>query len=270
MRKGIVLTIMIFGWLFGPPSNVQKAHEAYLDRNYAQAQTLYAAAFEDYKGQHPSLNFNVGQCWLWQDSAQKALTWFGKVTNAHQEDPQMASWAWNQVGTVFALGKDLPPQGQPAMNPGSQPGSGHAPTPAPGTSVPGMGERSVPREKLEQALQAFKDALKLDHDNDIARYNYELVKRKLEEMEQQQDQQQQQQDQQQDQQQQDQQQQQKPKPQPDEKKGQQQQQQPDAGQMTPQEAERILDAMNANEKKFLQQLEKSKKHRTYNQDGPDW
>ena len=40
--------------------------------------------------------------------------------------------------------------------------------------------------------------------------------------------------------------------------------------MSGEEAKRLLDAMNSNEKKFLQQLEKGKKHRTYNNDGPDW
>ncbi|MBK9451886.1 MAG: hypothetical protein IPN95_21195 [Bacteroidetes bacterium] len=277
MRKGIVLIVLMLGWLFGPPSDVQEAKKAYEAKQYTVAVPLFEKAFEQYMAQHAALNFNMGQCWLMQDSAQRAMSWYGKVTNAHAENSQMASWAWNQIGTIFASGKDAPAQGQPQMSPGGQPGAAMMPQMG---GAGGMGQgQQVSREKLELALQAFKDALKQDNDNDIARYNYELIKRKLQQQDEnqqnqdnqdQQDQQQQQQDQQ--QQQQDQQQQQKKQPQNQENQGNQGEQgEPkDAEQMSQQEAERILAAMNANEKKFLQQMEKSKKHKTYNHDGPDW
>lgn len=271
MRKGIALMIMMFGWLFGPPSAVEEAKKAYEAKRYTVAIPLYEGAFEAYQGQHATLNFNIAQCWLMQDSGQKAISWYGKVTNAHAENPQMASWAWNQIGTTFATGKDQPSQGQQQMNPGSQPGAAGSPS-MPFGAGQGAGQgQTVSREKLEQALVAFKDALKLDNDNDIARYNYELIKRKLQQQDQNQDNQQNQDQQQQDQekQQQDNQPKQKPQPQNQENQGNQGEPQ-DVEQMSQEEAERILAAMNANEKKFLQQIEKSKKHRTYNHDGPDW
>lgn len=280
MRRGIILVVMVLGWLFGPPSNVQHAKEAYAAKKYKEAGALYNAEIENYKGQEPQLNFNIGQCWMMQDSIQRAMVAFGRVTNSEKQNPQMASWAWNQVGAIFASGKDQSATPDP-NNPGAQPGAANMPMGQMlGQGQPQQGQQ-VSREKLEQALQAFKDAVKADNDNDIARYNYELIKRKLQQQDQnqQQDQQQdqQQQDQQkQDQQKQDQQQQQQQQPENKENKGQQGQQDQQQGekkdgeQMSQEEAERILAAMNANEKKFLQQIEKHKKHRTYNHDGPDW
>lgn len=269
MRKGL-LVIMFLGWLFGPPSAVQNAAESYKAQKYAEAVAAFSTAHDNYPRQHAALNFNTAQCWLHLDSLAQATSWYGKVTNASQQAPQMGSWAWNNLGCIFA-------SAQPAAGPMGGP---QGAMPAQGAPMGAQQGGANPMDQLAQALQAFKDALKLDHDNEFARYNYELIKRKMQQQQQQQDQQQDQQDQQQDEQQkkenQDQQKgkdQQQESPQNQENKGNQGQQKPGEGeaqQMSPEEAKRLLDAMNANEKKFLQQIEKGKKHRTYNEDGPDW
>lgn len=291
MRKGTWMVVLVLGWLFGPPSNVQKASEAYQAKRFKEAVALFAGEMPNYPGQQSGLNFNQAQCWMLMDSNSRAMSLFGNCTQSYAENRQVASWSWNQIGTLFASGKgpkaQQPTGSQPgAANPGMQPGMdpmmGANPGMSPmmgGAPAAGQQQTMVSREELQMALQAFKDALKLDHDNEVARYNYELVKRKLQQQDQNQnqdqnqDQQQQQEQQQQQQQQQDQQN--KPKPQPQENKGNQQQQQQqgegkDPMEMSMEEAERILAAMNSNEKKFLQQLERGKKHKTYNDDGPNW
>ncbi|MFN8393556.1 MAG: hypothetical protein U0176_02660 [Bacteroidia bacterium] len=287
MRKGTLMVVMFLGWLFGPPSNVQKAGEAYQAKRFQEAASLYAGEMENYLGQQVSLNFNQAQCWMRLDSNTKALNLFSNCTQSYAESRQVASWSWNQVGTMLAMGKAPKPQQQPggaqpgAANPGMAPGMQPGMNPMAGMNPGGAQQPpQVSREDLELALNSFKEALKLDHANEIARYNYELIKRKLEQQDQNQNQnqdqqQQQQQQQQQDQQQQNQNQQNKPKPQPQENQGNQQQQQQqgegkDPMEMSMEEAERILSAMNSNEKKFLQQLERGKKHKTYNDDGPNW
>lgn len=58
-----------------------------------------------------------------------------------------------------------------------------------------LGVMSNRQGKYEAALQYFKDALKADPTNDDARYNYEMVKKKLEEKKKQEEQQQQKNDQ---------------------------------------------------------------------------
>lgn len=268
-RKGLMV-VMLLGWLFGPPSMVQKASEAYHARQYPEALKGYLGAIDQYPGQEPALNFNIAQSWVGIDSLAKAMTYFGKVTNASQQSPQFASWAWNNLGCIFASDKN------PQMTPQPQ---GGMPMGAPQMGAQPAGPSGASQQDqmaaMEQALKAFKDALKLDNDNDIARYNYELLKRRIQQQQQNQNQDQQQQDQQQEQQEQQDQQntpdQQNDAPQPQENKGNQQQGQGgDPQQMSAAEAERLLEAMNANEKKFLQQLEKGRKRRTYNEDGPDW
>jgi hypothetical protein len=272
MRKGL-LAIMFLGWLFGPPSIVQKATEAYNAQKYAEAAAGFTTEFENYPTQHSALNFNIAQSWFKLDSIAKATTFYGKVTNVAKESPQMGSWAWNNLGCIFSNAQPGA-GGMPGQMSAQMPGQAQAGGPNP------QQQDAAPASPLEQALQAFKDALKLDHDNELARFNYELIKRKIQQQQQQnQDQNEdQKEDQKQDQKQDDQKDQQnQPKNQQNQPKNQENkadQKKPGEGEnpqeMSAAEAERLLEAMNSNEKKFLQQLEKGKKLRTYNEDGPDW
>jgi len=130
------------------------------------------------------------------------------------------------------------------------------------------------QQQLEDALEYYRSALLADPDNEDAKYNFEFVKRQLEQQQQQQsqpdqnkdnqDQQnqddQQQQDQQQDQQQnQDDQQQQQQQPQDQEQQqDQQQQEQPNPDKLSEQEAQRILQALENDEEQLLRQIQKMK------------
>ena len=137
------------------------------------------------------------------------------------------------------------------------------------------GNNAALRNELEAALGHYRQALLTDPTNEDARYNYEFVKRQLEQQQQEQQQQQgdnqnedqqeqdqhqqdqqqqdseQQQDQQQDQQQQDQQQ------QPQDQQ-QQQDQQPRPDQLSPEEAQRILQALENEEEQLLREVQKMK------------
>ena len=95
----------------------------------------------------------------------------------------------------------------------------------------------------EEALALYRRALLRNPGDESARYNYEFVKRQLEEQQQQQQDQQQQDQQQQDQQQQDQEQ-------------REQEQQPD--ELSRQEAERMLQALENDEQQLLRQVQKMK------------
>ncbi len=275
MRKGL-LFIMIFGWLFGPPSKVQEAHDLYSAGKYLEAGNLYASETDNYPGQMPEITFNSAQAYFKADSLEKGMSQFGKTCNMAKQDPQLASWAWNNVGITHLKNLEnaqkqtqQAPQG---MQQGSQPAANPEQTQA----------------MLLTALQAFKDALKLDHDNDFARYNYELLMRRMKQQEKDQQQQQQEQKEDKQEQQQDQEQQEKNKqdqsqdqeddsPEKKENKADQDPKQGDGegegkeSQMSGEEAQRLLEAMESNEKKFLQQLEKGKKRKVYSEkNGHDW
>ena len=139
------------------------------------------------------------------------------------------------------------------------------------------GNAAANNKQLEQALAQYRRALLSDPDNEDAKFNYEFVKRQLQEQQQQeqqqdqqnqdenkenQDQQENQQDQQsdeenQDQQQQDQEQQQDQQNQ-DQQQEQQQQEQPDPTKLSQEEAERILEALENEEEQLLRQVQKMK------------
>ncbi|MEM0995560.1 MAG: hypothetical protein AAGN35_00710 [Bacteroidota bacterium] len=285
MKAKFVLGFIMLGGLFGPPSNPQQAREKYDAEQFAEANPLYQAAMEEYADQRPHLNYNIGQCWMRQDSAAKALGFYSKSTNIGKQDPVLASLAWNQIGSLHASRPELlqNPSGGSAPNRGQSQAGGSAPQQV---------------NPLEVALEDYKNALRLDHENETARYNYELIKRKLQQQQQQQQQpnedeenkdDQQNQDQQneqknqqdeqkkdqQDQNKKDQQDQQKDPEQTKENKGNQgQQPQPDGeGQeqkMSMQQAKMLLEALNQNEKKFLQQLQKSKAKAPRRNRGPEW
>lgn len=291
--KHTLLSIALLGGLFGTASTPERALQAYESESYAEAIVLFdsASTEEAYESQRRELMYNMGQSWYNLDSMAKARAFMSKVTGmgdektASREAKQLASRAWNNIGVIQATEK-----GQ------AEPGQGAPPQ---GMNVPPQGqngEGNATVEALQQALAAWKSALKLDHDNETARYNYELALKLLQsqqdqEQEQEDEEQEENEDQQeenkeneenkQDDQQNQEDKQNKPqeKPQPDNKenkgqqKSQQNQKKGDAAdqEMGLQQAKQLLNAMNEKEKQFIQQLEKRKqKASPYNHDGPDW
>jgi Ca-activated chloride channel family protein len=140
------------------------------------------------------------------------------------------------------------------------------------------GNTAFARQDLEGALAHYRNALLADPASEDAKFNYEFVKRQLQQQQQQQGQNDQQQPQQQpnqgqndpqqdqegDQQdpegqdEQDQQQQEQQQQDPEQEDQQQQQPEPDPNKMSPEQAERILDALQNEEEKLLRQVQQPK------------
>jgi hypothetical protein len=276
--KKSLLFIMFLSWLFGPPSNVQRGFELFESGKFQEAAQLWEAELENYPGQSMAFHHNLGLAYFNGDSVARSMEQFAKVANMAKQDPILASWSFNNsgVGILKKTGDEQQAQQQQA-----QQGMGMGM----GMGMQGQAQQQGQQDamaSMEQALKSFQEALRLDHNNSIARYNYELLKHKMQQQQQQQeqqneDQQQQNKDQQQEQNQNQQgQDQQEDSPPKQENSGQNQgngqgQNEGAAGEMTEQEAQRLLDALNANEKKFLQQLEKGKKRKVYSEkDAHDW
>ena len=170
-----------------------------------------------------------------------------------------------------------------------------------------MGVVAHKQQQLKEALHHFKEALKADPTNEDARYNYELLKKKLQDQQQQNDQEQQQnnenqeqQEQQQDQQEQEQQEQQQNQQEGQEQESENQQQQEQQEQqqnqgdqeegdseeqreepvvptaerledmnMSEEKARMILEAMRNNELQYIQQNRRKAKNPT-DRNKPDW
>jgi tetratricopeptide (TPR) repeat protein len=255
----LTFSILFIGGLFGWDSLPRQA-QAHLEAGrFAEAIKCMEEAIGQYPGQRASLEFNIGQTWLKLDSIQRAVNWYLR-SSANKTNPEVASQAFNNLGVLY--NRQLQSGGSPT--PPMQ-----APTP------PSNDPLQQQIDGLDKSLEAFKSSLRKNSDNELARFNYELLKRQKQQLQQQQ---QQQQNQDQDQQKEEQQ---------KEQKDNQQQNQPQNQQKSPQntegkgmegkrpqigmeEARQLLEAMKDNEKKFMQQLQKSKKRRPNQQDGPDW
>jgi Ca-activated chloride channel homolog len=144
------------------------------------------------------------------------------------------------------------------------------------------GNVAAEQQKWEQALQEYRNALKMNPNDADAKHNYEMAVKKKQEQDQQQQQQQQNQDQKQDQnQQQDQQNQQQQDQQQDQQQQDQQQNQNqnqqnqqqkpkfDPGSMTKEQARDILNALENQEKDLLKDLKKQKAPSSY-RNAKDW
>jgi Ca-activated chloride channel homolog len=117
-----------------------------------------------------------------------------------------------------------------------------------------LGNSRLGEQKVKDGIEAYKDALRIrPHDMDT-RHNLSLAMRLLQEQEQQQQQNQDDQNEQQDQDQQDQQ------PQ-DQDRREQEEQQPRPDQISPQDAERILDALNQQEQKVQEKIDREERQR---------
>ncbi len=131
------------------------------------------------------------------------------------------------------------------------------------------GNSAAMQQQLEAALDAYRSALIIDPENEDAKYNYEFVKRQLEEQQQQQnDENQENQEQNQDQrqnqdQQQNQDENQEQQQNPDQEQQQQNQEQQEQQQQNPEElseeeAQRIMQALENEEEQLLRQVQKMK------------
>jgi len=117
-----------------------------------------------------------------------------------------------------------------------------------------LGNAQVGSKKIKEAVDAYKNSLRIRPYNNDTRHNLAYAMRLLQEQQQQQQQQQNEEQQQNDD---NQEQQEQEQPQPQEDQQQQQQQRPH--QITPQDAERILDALNQKEQKIQQNIDREQK-----------
>ncbi len=296
MHKAI-FSILFIGGIFGGLSLPEQAAEKMEAESYVEAIALYDSSLtlSDYNSERRAIHFNRGQAYFLRDSINLAQAAYSKCTNLDPREKgllgnrEIASWAWNNIG----IGRVK--TGEAAQQQGSSPMSIN------GGNMPNMGGpqgQNDSKQIFEEALKAFKEALKLDPENEIARFNYELLKKRMLEAEKQNQEQEnenkddQNQDQEQDnkdkseendkQKQEDKQgdsdQQKQPKPQNNEEKNaqnsnqQQNQGEPEEMEMSQEQAAQLLEAMNEKEKQFIQQLEKRspKKGRKKRNEGPDW
>ncbi|PWN05622.1 tetratricopeptide repeat protein [Rhodohalobacter mucosus] len=236
----IPVLIFLSFWLIGfAPNDARKANEAYERGDYAEAAELYRSAIEQ-DPDNPRLYYNLGNALAQSGDVDEAARAYDQYRSMTEDAAQESLADYNQ------------------------------------------GRMLTDTENFDEALNYFREALKKNPDDEDARYNYELARKKMEQ--QQQEQQNQEQNQQNDDQQQDQQQQQNnqeqqqdqqqneqqqnnPNQDQEQQRDQQQQQRPE--ELTREEAENLLDALEELERDLLEnQKKESSQSNTRNE--KDW
>ena len=220
----------------------EQAEGAYKQKDYQKALELYQEA-QTHNPDSDTLAYNLGNTMYQLGRYQEARKLFNRILE--NKNPVLSTNSYYNMGNTLYR----------------------------------MGRRTDDQQSYSQAVEAFKQAIRIDPGDRDAKYNYELVKRLLREQQQQQQQDQDNQNQQNQEKKQDQQQQQKDDKQQQQDqnmKDQQQQQeqtkeqqpQPKPGQMSKEEAERILEALAQMEKN--EQEKKKEKKSPADRRGPDW
>ncbi|MEM8485882.1 MAG: tetratricopeptide repeat protein [Bacteroidota bacterium] len=268
----------------------RKGNELYRNAEHEKAASLFSTGIAEQNTSEPGtvhagLWNNLGASLHRMGRYDEARQAFGNAVSLAPSNLEIARSSYNAGNNAFEayqqasqqqIGGMAPPPGA-AQQPGQQP---------PGQQSPGQQGPAPELEGMQGALEHYKRAMLADPMNEDAKFNYEFVKRQLENQEQNQDQQQEQdqnnqdqennenqdqqqqnQDQQNQEQNQDQQQQQNQDSQQQEENQEQQQQQqneqqqqqppPDPNKLSKEEAERILQALQNEEEELLRQVMKS-------------
>lgn len=242
----ILLAIATTGFSQATRSQLRKGNRDYGKEKYDQAEVDYRRALEadssDFRGQ-----YNLGNTLYRQKKYDEAARHYQQALGEYDIDDHQRARTWHNLGnSLFQTGRQ---KGEQGMN------------------------------DLQQAANAYREALKLEPKDEDTRYNFALTQKLLQQM-QQQSQQQQQGGGQQNQQQQDQQQQQQQSQQQEQQQEQNQQQQQGgeeqqahqakANDKDMQDAERMLEAVKNNERQTLkEQTQKEQKSRPA-RSGKDW
>lgn len=230
-----ILSILLLAFLIGAgPEDARKANEAYNRGDFETAIGLYKKAIEA-NPENAKLYFNLGNALANTGQAEEAIRFFERYKSMTQDPGQQARADYN-IGNVHAQQKEW-----------------------------------------ERAADAYRDALRYRDGDTDAKHNYELALQRQQQQQQQQQsqqnqnqqqQQQQQQNQNQDQQQNQQQQQQQQSQNQDQQQQQQQQQQ--MNQISKEEAEKILQALEQKEKELLKEFKKQKTESSNDTNEKDW
>ena len=291
----ILLFILALAVGFGDDGSKsgRKGNELYRNAEHEKAASLFSTGIAEQNSSEPGMVHsglwnNLGASLHRMGRFDEARQAFGNAVSLAPSNLEIARSSYNAGNNAFEAYQQAsqqqmdgmaPPQTAP--QPGQQPGQQGA-----GQQGAGQQGPSPELEGLQGALEHYKRAMLADPENEDAKFNYEFVKRQLENQDQNQDQQEQQdqnnqdqqnnenqdqqqqnQDQQNQEQNQDQQQQQNQDSQQQEENQEQQQQQqqnqqqqqppPDPNKLSKEEAERILQALQNEEEELLREVMKS-------------
>ncbi len=298
MRLLVLILAIAFSITDDGSKKGRQGNERYRNADHELAANLFSAGIEAQNSTemgpvHSGLWNNLGASLNRLEKFEEARQAFANAVAFASSNDEVARSAYNAGNNAYHTQQQAQQQAMPGMAPGGTPQQQISPqqaSPQQSSQQQSSQQQSsqqqgqAPKgEGLQDALEHYKQAMIADPANEDAKFNYEFVKRKLDEQQQDQDQQQQDQNSQdqqnnenqqnqeqnqdqqnqdqQDQQEQDQQQQQDQQEQDQQQQQEQQQQEqqqppPDPNKLSREEAERILQALQNEEEELLRQVKK--------------
>jgi Ca-activated chloride channel homolog len=163
----VILLLIVPATVLAGPGRAQREYD---EGHYQDALKDYQELL-DAKKDDPRLHFNAGAAAYQGRKLDEAAKQFNDALNS--QDLQLQERAYYNLGnTYFRMGQRPPPGGVSGMMPGGQ-------------------DLEATKKNWEQALQHYESALKLNPQDDDAKFNRTFVQRQLEEVKKQQQQQQQ-------------------------------------------------------------------------------
>ena len=216
----------------------REGNELYRDAAHEMAASLFTAGINEQNSSEPGavhsgLWNNLGASLFRMGRFDEASQAFVNAVALAPSEREVARSSYNAGNNAFEAYQKSSQQMGGGPQGGVPQGGGNQAAQAMGQQAGGAAAGG-----LQGALEYYKQSMLADPANEDAKFNYEFVKRQLDEQQQNQDQQQQQDQQNQDQQ-------------------QQQQPPPDPNKLSKEEAERILQALQNDEEELLRQVMKS-------------
>lgn len=90
--------VILFFFLFGPPTVLQKGKDAFASGRYAESIPFWEASMEKYPEYTAPMRYNIAQSWAALDSGRLAAGNYEKVVTRTQ--PEVSSMALNQFGCM--------------------------------------------------------------------------------------------------------------------------------------------------------------------------
>lgn len=264
MKKGLFIILLTFITIgLSAQKEVRKAirmgNKAYNEQLYATAEAEYSKAKEA-NASSKEATYNLANTYYKQQKWDQALAEYQHYLKLENEDPEKISAAWSNMGNTFLKKKANEKAAHAQMMMAQQ------------------GEQSQAKQEdnLKLSMEAYKNALRFNPNDEETRYNLAVVQKMIKDKEQDQDQDQDNKDDQKQDQKQDQQDQkdQKQDPKQDPKQDQKDQQQ--QNQMSQDNIQQILQALEQDEKETQERVrqaqarERKQKNEQNRRQNKDW
>lgn len=141
---------------------VRKGNNAYKEQRYSAAEEDYAKALEE-NASSKEASFNLANTYYKQKRWDDALKEYQHYLTLENQNPKKMSAAWSNMGNTF-LKKKADEKNQMQ-------------------GMPGQGQQQQAQDNLKMSMEAYKNALRLNPQDDETRENLAIVQKMIKDQE---------------------------------------------------------------------------------------